>query len=73
VRPEAAERYPGHFGPTAKGGAKKAAGKRLYARKASAKQAGASFLFDRRYEKLFHALVLTIHECGFLSRRALER
>ena len=28
--------------------------------------------FDRRYEKLFHALVFTIHECGFLSRCALE-
>lgn len=28
--------------------------------------------FDRRYEKLFHALVFTVHECGFISRCALE-
>jgi hypothetical protein len=28
--------------------------------------------FDRRYIKLFHALVFTIHECGFISRCALE-
>lgn len=28
--------------------------------------------FDRRYLKLFHALVFTVHECGFVSRCALE-
>lgn len=28
--------------------------------------------FDRRYQKLFHALVFTVHECGFVSRCALE-
>lgn len=28
--------------------------------------------FDRQYRKLFHALVFTVHECGFLSRCALE-
>lgn len=28
--------------------------------------------FDRRYLKLFHALVFTVHECGFISRCALE-
>lgn len=28
--------------------------------------------FDRRYAKLFHALVFTVHECGFISRCALE-
>lgn len=28
--------------------------------------------FDRRYSKLFHALVFTVHECGFVSRCALE-
>lgn len=28
--------------------------------------------FDRRYIKLFHALVFTVHECGFISRCALE-
>jgi hypothetical protein len=28
--------------------------------------------FDRRYLKLFHALVFAVHECGFVSRCALE-
>lgn len=28
--------------------------------------------FDRRYRKLFHALVFTVHECGFFARCALE-
>lgn len=28
--------------------------------------------FDRRYRKLFHALVFTVHECGFVARCALE-
>ncbi|HEY2066264.1 MAG TPA: hypothetical protein VGG84_09935 [Gemmatimonadaceae bacterium] len=28
--------------------------------------------FDRNYRKLFHALVFTVHECGFVSRCALE-
>lgn len=28
--------------------------------------------FDRRYQKLFHALVFTVHECGFVARCALE-
>lgn len=28
--------------------------------------------FDRGYLKLFHALVFTVHECGFVSRCALE-
>lgn len=28
--------------------------------------------FDLRYQKLFHALVFTVHECGFLARCALE-
>jgi hypothetical protein len=28
--------------------------------------------FDRGYLKLFHALVFTVHECGFISRCALE-
>ena len=28
--------------------------------------------FDRQYRKLFHALVFTVHECGFISRCALE-
>jgi hypothetical protein len=28
--------------------------------------------FDQRYIKLFHALVFTVHECGFISRCALE-
>ena len=28
--------------------------------------------FDRRYLKLFHALVFAVHECGFISRCALE-
>jgi hypothetical protein len=28
--------------------------------------------FDPRYQKLFHALVFTAHECGFVSRCALE-
>src|ERR1700738_4627256 len=28
--------------------------------------------FDRSYLKLFHALVFTVHECGFVSRCALE-
>jgi hypothetical protein len=28
--------------------------------------------FARSYQKLFHALVFTVHECGFLSRCALE-
>lgn len=28
--------------------------------------------FDRRYKKLFHALVFTVHECGFVARCALE-
>jgi hypothetical protein len=28
--------------------------------------------FDRNYLKLFHALVFTVHECGFVSRCALE-
>jgi hypothetical protein len=27
---------------------------------------------DRNYLKLFHALVFTVHECGFVSRCALE-
>jgi len=28
--------------------------------------------FDRQYQKLFHALVFTVHECGFVARCALE-
>jgi hypothetical protein len=28
--------------------------------------------FDRHYQKLFHALVFTVHECGFVARCALE-
>jgi hypothetical protein len=28
--------------------------------------------FDRRYTKLFRALVFTVHDCGFISRCALE-
>jgi hypothetical protein len=28
--------------------------------------------FDQRYEKLFHALVFAIHDCGFVARCALE-
>lgn len=28
--------------------------------------------FDRQYQKLFHALVFTIHDCGFIARCALE-
>jgi hypothetical protein len=28
--------------------------------------------FDRQYRKLFHALVFTVHDCGFVSRCALE-
>ena len=28
--------------------------------------------FDRRYRQLFHALVFTVHECGFFARCALE-
>jgi len=28
--------------------------------------------FDRAYQKLFHALVFSVHECGFIARCALE-
>lgn len=28
--------------------------------------------FDKQYQKLFHALVFTVHECGFVARCALE-
>jgi hypothetical protein len=28
--------------------------------------------FDRRYEKLFRALVFTVHDCGFFAKCALE-
>lgn len=28
--------------------------------------------FDRQYRRLFHALVFTVHECGFVARCALE-
>jgi hypothetical protein len=28
--------------------------------------------FDKQYQKLFHALVFTVHECGFIARCALE-
>jgi hypothetical protein len=28
--------------------------------------------FDRRYKKLFDALVFTVHDCGFLAHCALE-
>lgn len=28
--------------------------------------------FDPQYRKLFHALVFTVHECGFVARGALE-
>lgn len=28
--------------------------------------------FDRAYRKLFHALVFTVHDCGYLARSALE-
>jgi hypothetical protein len=28
--------------------------------------------FDRQYQRLFHALVFTVHECGFVARCALE-
>src|SRR5438876_8722653 len=28
--------------------------------------------FDRRYTKLFHALVFAVHDCGFTVRCALE-
>lgn len=28
--------------------------------------------FDRQYQKLFHALVFAVHDCGFVSRCALE-
>ena len=29
--------------------------------------------FDEAYKPLFHAIVFTIHECGFVVRCALER
>lgn len=29
--------------------------------------------FDRRYRRLFHALVFSVHDCGFTSRCALEQ
>jgi hypothetical protein len=28
--------------------------------------------FDRAYQKLFHALVFSVHESGFIARCALE-
>ena len=28
--------------------------------------------FDQQYQRLFYALVFTVHECGFLARCALE-
>ena len=29
--------------------------------------------FDRRYKKLFDALVFAVHDCGFLARGAREQ
>lgn len=28
--------------------------------------------FDRAYRKLFHAIVFTVHDCGYIARSALE-
>lgn len=28
--------------------------------------------FDRRYRKLFHAIVFTVHDCGYIARSAYE-